>query len=96
MIDADAKWPLGAIHGAVTSVLGEGWDAEHPLSLDTSLIYDLGLESLELVMIINELHRLAPELDLVQRLGGVEVKDLSVGDLVVLLGRRTASVAGES
>lgn len=76
---------LTGIRQILVEILGEDWDAERPLTLDTSLLYDLELESIAIIVLLEQLDRRFPALRLASRAHGIslsDIQDLTLADLL--------------
>ena len=92
-MSAPPSQALSRVTELLQELLGERWDEEQTLAPDTSLVYDLGLESMEVVMVLERLQALFPALDalrLLERLQADPAADLTLVDVVELVRRAEA------
>ena len=77
---------LATIAGMIKEVIGEEWVAETPITMETTFVNDLEVESIELVALSEKIQaKYGAEVDFPSWLSGMDLDKiiaLSVGDLV--------------
>jgi aryl carrier-like protein len=84
---------LESLSGFLQEILGDRWQLDQELDANTSLIYDLGFESIELVLLIDQLQQRFPELSIVELFeahAGEGPPDVRLHDLAALLSGSSA------
>ena len=74
--------------------LAEDWGYDEPLSADTRLFGDLGLESLDLVVlgtVIQERYGRVPFAEFLADMGKHGARDVTLGDLVIFVDEHRAA-----
>ena len=86
---------LAVVTGLIRDVIGEDWDLDEPVTVDTSFAHDLELESIEFVALAEQLHeKYGSRVDFVRWLSAKELDEiiqLKVGDVVEYIDRCLSS-----
>ena len=80
--------PRAHVSAVLREVMADNWDDGLVLSSDTSLLYDLDLESMELVVLADQLQQRFPQFRLLDAMQAGEVVDtaeLTLGSLAALM-----------
>ena len=86
---------LADITGMIKEVIGEDWVSEAPITMETSFVSDLEVESIELVALSEKIQgRYGEAVDFPSWLSGMELEEiiaLTVGQLVDYIARCQSS-----